>query len=65
MFLGSVKNHTGGTHRMLNLRTKHIVLSHDIIWLDKTYGEYASKFKIYIQTPILYHMKTSPIIGLM
>ena len=25
---------------MLNLRTKCIVLSHDIIWLNKTYGEY-------------------------
>ena len=39
MFLGYVQNHTGGTYRMLNLHTKHIVLSRDIIWIKKNYGE--------------------------
>ena len=43
MFLGSVKNHTGGTHHMLNLLTKHNILSHDVIWLIKTYVEYVSQ----------------------
>ena len=36
-------NNTGGTYRMLNLSTKHIVRSHDIIWRNKTYGEYVSR----------------------
>ena len=43
MFLGYAKNHTGGTLRMLNLRTKNIVLNRDVIWLNKTYGEYVSR----------------------
>ena len=40
MFLGSVKNHNVVTHRMLNLLTKIIALNHDVIWLNKTYGDY-------------------------
>ena len=43
MFLGYTQNHTGGTYRMLNLCTKHIVISHDVIWLKKTYGEYVPR----------------------
>ena len=46
MLIGYVKNYTIGTYRMLNLRTKHIILIRDIIWLNKTYGEYVSR-KIY------------------
>ena len=40
MFLGYAQNNTGGTFHMLNLHTKRIILSCDIIWLKKTYGEY-------------------------
>ena len=43
MFLGYAQKHMGGTYHMLNLRTKCIVLSHDIIWLNKTYSEYVSR----------------------
>ena len=43
MLLGYAQNDTGGTYHMLNIRTKRVVLSHDIIWLNKTYGEYAPK----------------------
>ena len=43
MFLGYTQNHTSGTYRMLNLCTKHIVLSRDIILLNKTYREYVSR----------------------
>ena len=38
MFLGYAQNHTNSTYRMLNLRTKWILLSRDVIWLNKTYG---------------------------
>ena len=39
MFLVYAQNHNGSTYTMLNIRTKYIVLSRDIIWLDETYGE--------------------------
>ena len=42
MFLGYTQNHTGGIYLMLNIRTKCIVLIHDVIWINKTYGEYIS-----------------------
>ena len=40
MFLGYSKAHTGGTYCMLNLLKIHLILSREIIWLNKTYGEY-------------------------
>ena len=43
MFLGYAQNNTGRTYRMLNIRTKRMVLIRDIIWLDKTYGKYVSR----------------------
>ena len=43
MFLDYAKNHTGGKYRMLNLRSKRILLSHDVIWINKTQGEYISR----------------------
>ena len=43
MFLGYAQKNTDSTFRMLNIRTKLIVLSRDIIWLNKTYGEYVSR----------------------
>ena len=43
MFLGYAQNHIGGTYHMLNIRTKIIVLSCDVIWLNKTYCAYISK----------------------
>ena len=43
MFLGYAKNHTASTYRMLNLRTKHIVLSRDDVWLNITHSEYISR----------------------
>ena len=42
MFLGYAQNLTGATYRMLNMRTKCIVLSHEVIYLNKTYREYVS-----------------------
>ena len=43
MVLGYAQNHTVGTYLMLNLRTKFILISRDIIWLNKAYGEYVSR----------------------
>ena len=39
MLLCYAQNNTGGINRMLNLRTKRIVLSRDVIWINKTYDE--------------------------
>ena len=43
MFIGYAQNNKGGTYHMLNLHTKIIILSCDVIWLNKTYGEYVSR----------------------
>ena len=43
IFLGYVKNNTGGTLCMLNLRTKCMVLICDVIWILKTYIWYVSR----------------------
>ena len=45
MFLGYEKKHTSGTYFMFNLHTKRIVLSLDIICLNKTYSDYVSTNK--------------------
>ena len=38
-FLGHAKKHIGGTYHMLNMCKKRVVLSRDVIWVDKTYGD--------------------------
>ena len=43
MFLGYVQDYTVGTYRILNMRTKFIVLSRDVIWLNKTYEDCVSR----------------------
>ena len=43
MLLGYAKHDMGSTYHMLNICTKHIVISHDVIWLNKTYGEYVPR----------------------
>ena len=40
MYLGRARNHAGDTHRLLNLQTELLIISRDVIWLDKVYGEY-------------------------
>ena len=45
MFLGYEQNHTVCTHHMLNLCTTHIILICDVIWPNKTYGDYVSREK--------------------
>ena len=38
MFLGYVKNYMGGTYHVLSPGTKHIILSNDVICMNKTFG---------------------------
>ena len=40
MYLGRPRNHSGDTYRMLNLNTRRIVTSRDVVWLNKVYGEW-------------------------
>ena len=42
MLLGYAQNFIGITYRMINLPTKHIVLSSDVIWMNKNYDRYIS-----------------------
>ena len=43
ILLGYAQNNTSGTYRILNILTKYIVLSHDVIRRNKTNGEYVSR----------------------
>ena len=40
MFVGYAKDHSGDVFRLLNLKTKKILMSRDVTWIGKTYGEY-------------------------
>jgi hypothetical protein len=40
MFVGYTEHHSRDVYRMLNLTTNSIINSRDIIWLNKTYGEW-------------------------
>ena len=43
MFTGYPPNHACDVYRMLNLKTKHIFNSRDIVWLNKSFGEWDKK----------------------
>ena len=64
MFLGYAKNIIGGTYRMLNLHTKNIIISCDVIWQKTPMKSMYQEKKIPRQALISYKMKTSPITGL-
>jgi hypothetical protein len=40
MFVGYTEHHSRDVYRMLNLTTNSIINYQDIIWLNKTYGEW-------------------------
>jgi hypothetical protein len=40
MFVGYTEHHSRDVYRILNLTTNSIINSRDIIWLNKTYGEW-------------------------
>ena len=39
MFLGYSHTHAGNVYRMLDINTKKVILSRDIIWMNKLYGK--------------------------
>jgi len=40
LFIGYPDNHAGECYRMFNLETKKVILSRNVLWLDKNYAEY-------------------------
>ena len=40
MYLGRARDHAGDTYRFLNLETELILITRDVIWLNKVYGDY-------------------------
>ena len=40
MYLGRARNHSADTYRMWNLATFQVVITRDVIWMHKTYGEW-------------------------
>ena len=45
MFLGYAKDHAGDVYRFLKMGTKQVVLSRDVIWLNKLYWHYKNSLK--------------------
>jgi hypothetical protein len=41
IYLGRARDHAVDTHTFLNLGTGLIIISRDVIWLNKVYGDYA------------------------
>ena len=40
MFLRYPENHPNNTFKFLNLDTNHLIMRHDITWLNKNYSEW-------------------------
>jgi hypothetical protein len=40
MFLGYPNSHANDTYRMWNLKTERMILSRDVLWLNKSYKTY-------------------------
>ena len=40
MYLGRARDHATDTYRFLNLETELVLISRDVIWLNKVYGEF-------------------------
>ena len=40
MYLGRAPDHPGDTFCLLNLESELVLVSRDVIWLNKTYGDY-------------------------
>ena len=45
MYLGRARDHAGDTHRFLNIDTEMVIISRDVIWLNKVYGDYTGTHK--------------------
>ena len=42
MWLGYARNHAAGTYHVLNLKTRKIIITRDVIFLRKSYGDWAN-----------------------
>jgi len=40
MMLGPAENHSSDSFRMLNIATRKVIITRDILWLNKLYGSY-------------------------
>ena len=49
---------------MMNLPTKHVVISRDIIWLKNNYGDYVTRFEYTIQMDVSFNMKKNVWVGM-
>jgi hypothetical protein len=43
MFMGYSVNHSHDVYRMLNMETKYVIYSQDIIWLNQMYNDWKVK----------------------
>ena len=42
MWLGYARNHPAGTYRVLNLMTRKVIITRDVLFLRKSYGDWAN-----------------------
>ena len=40
VFVGYARNHAGNVYRMFNMKTNKVMITRDIIWIGKFYGDY-------------------------
>ena len=40
VFIGFLQSHANDIYRVLNPKTNHIVKSRDVVWLNKSYGDW-------------------------
>src|SRR5210317_276422 len=58
MFLGYSDEHDDSTYRMMNISTKRVIHTRDIMWLQKTYGEYYQ-----VQKPMIVEIEDEESMG--
>jgi hypothetical protein len=69
MFLGYAKDHSGDVYRFLKMGTKRVVLSRDVIWLNKLYCHYKNSLKynflqhMFSEDEVLDSVEKSNIVG--
>ena len=47
-FMGYAENHAPDDHKMLNLRTNKVVISRDVRWMKRSYGDYKDQSAIQV-----------------
>ena len=53
MWLGYAKNHPAGTYRVLNLKTRKVIITRDVLFLRRSYGDWENDKIQEVSSPTL------------